>query len=176
MGEWANGELREQEDMRPERMASEVRSQSKGEGEGGYLVIDRDWSPGDAVEMDFPMPARWVASHPQVLENTGRAALTRGPLVYCLESSNPHPENVRIAIDGEVERVKVVGIAGLDRMIGLRFDANHISPDPDWDRILYRPAAAHTDEGSPISVTAIPYFAWANGEPRPMRVWLRMRR
>ena len=40
----------------------------------------------------------------------------------------------------------------------------------DWDGALYRtspPAAA------PATLTAIPYYLWANRAPGPMTVWVR---
>ncbi|HUF39272.1 MAG TPA: beta-L-arabinofuranosidase domain-containing protein [Anaerolineales bacterium] len=133
----------------------------------GYLRIERGWSAGDVVGLDFPMPPRWVAAHPRVVENVGRVALMRGPLVYCLESSAPHPEHLRIAIDGVVESMDING------MVGLRFEAEHAPPGPGWEGSLYRRARAGDPGGSPVRVIAIPYFAWANGEAGPMRVWLR---
>lgn len=134
---------------------------------GGYLKIDRDWLAGDVVELDFPMPPRWVTAHPEVVENMGRVALTRGPLVYCVESSDPHPEHLRIAINGPVERVDE------EEMVKLRIAAEHVPPDRGWDGVLYRTAGDHDLEGKPAVVTAIPYYAWANGEAKPMRVWLK---
>src|SRR5690606_40928841 len=51
----------------------------------GYALIDREWKNGDTVVLTLPMPAEKMAAHPKVLENAGKIALQRGPVVYCLE-------------------------------------------------------------------------------------------
>lgn len=133
----------------------------------GYVALERIWEAGDRVELQLPVAPRWVESHPAVLENAGRAALAVGPLVYCVESADPHPENLRIDIDRAPERVEEGGL------VRYRLHAIKVPSDPAWDHALYRPAGGPSAGGEPASVQAIPYFAWANGEPRPMRVWLR---
>jgi hypothetical protein len=40
----------------------------------------------------------------------------------------------------------------------------------DWDGALYR---SHMPSQTPVSVTAIPYYAWDNRAAGEMRVWLR---
>ena len=132
----------------------------------GYLVIDREWAVGDKVEVEFPMPPRWVVAHPKVVDNTGRVALARGPMVYCVESSDPHPDRLRIAIDRDVEVMKQ------ERMVALRFIADEVEADPGWGWALYRTVETGPVRGNRVEVTAIPYFAWANREAMPMRVWL----
>jgi hypothetical protein len=46
---------------------------------GRYLRLKRVWKKGDTVHLDFPMKFRWIAG---TLEQEGRAALMRGPLVF----------------------------------------------------------------------------------------------
>ncbi|HTZ50472.1 MAG TPA: beta-L-arabinofuranosidase domain-containing protein, partial [Spirochaetia bacterium] len=53
--------------------------------EQGYAVIERHWSSGDVVDLDLPMPVRKVLCDPRVEDNRGRAAIQRGPVVYCVE-------------------------------------------------------------------------------------------
>jgi DUF1680 family protein len=48
---------------------------------GMPCTLDRTWAPGDRVTLDMPMPWRVVRGH-QLQE--GKAALLRGPIVYCL--------------------------------------------------------------------------------------------
>jgi DUF1680 family protein len=45
-----------------------------------YCEILRTWKPGDVVELNFPMEWRWVKG---IRDQEGRAALMRGPVVYC---------------------------------------------------------------------------------------------
>ena len=60
----------------------------------GYAVLDREWKPGDVVELDLPMPVRRVLANEQIEDNRGRVAIERGPLVYCIEGAD-HDGTVR---------------------------------------------------------------------------------
>ncbi len=51
----------------------------------GYATIHRTWHAGDTVILELPMPVRRVGAHPQVVDNRGRVAIERGPIVYCVE-------------------------------------------------------------------------------------------
>ncbi len=54
---------------------------------GALLAVEREWRAGDRVQIEFPMAWRGVRGR-QLLE--GRAALLRGPVLYCLNPSrNP---------------------------------------------------------------------------------------
>lgn len=46
-----------------------------------YFEVRRTWKPGDVVTLEMPMPWRWVQGKGV---QKGRAALLRGPVVYCL--------------------------------------------------------------------------------------------
>ncbi len=46
-----------------------------------YHEIRRTWNPGDMLALDMPMPWRWVRGRKL---QKGRAALMRGPVVYCI--------------------------------------------------------------------------------------------
>src|SRR3546814_11311108 len=48
----------------------------------GYVTPDREWRPGDAIEIDFPFPPRRILAHPPVRAAARPAALTRGPLAH----------------------------------------------------------------------------------------------
>jgi DUF1680 family protein len=56
---------------------------------GGAASMRREWKRGDRVEISLPMETKWVEGD---YTNQGLAALTRGPLVYCLETVWTHPE------------------------------------------------------------------------------------
>jgi len=58
-----------------------------------YLPIRRRWSAGDVIRVQFNMKPQLLESNAQVIENSGRVAVQRGPLVYCLEQID-QPEGV----------------------------------------------------------------------------------
>ena len=51
----------------------------------GYLTINRLWSAGDIIQIDFDMPVVLMESNPFVRSNIGKVAIQRGPIVYALE-------------------------------------------------------------------------------------------
>jgi hypothetical protein len=55
---------------------------------GRFLVLHREWKPGDQVQLDLPMSARWVKGRQSQL---GRVALMHGPQLFCLNRAR-HPE------------------------------------------------------------------------------------
>ena len=89
----------------------------------GYVEIRRQWSKGDTVDLDLPMPAERVYAHPDVRMDAGRVCLKRGPLIYCVEQADnaglpdrPRPAAAR-------RRSKGGGTAGAlrrDRFAGRR--------------------------------------------------------
>ncbi|MCD6032755.1 MAG: hypothetical protein K0S78_4937, partial [Thermomicrobiales bacterium] len=143
---------------------------------GSYTEVRRDWRPGDVVHLSLPMPVRCAESHPYVVENTGRVALLRGPLLYCVEQT----DNPDVALD-DVELPNVATFRAdfrpdlLGGVVLLSAGAEVNRPDDSWTTALYRSiqhdASVATRER--VSLTAIPYHAWANREAGPMRVWLR---
>jgi hypothetical protein len=48
---------------------------------GKFLTIEREWTAGDRVTLDMPMSWRLVLGRKR---QSGRVAVMRGPLVYCL--------------------------------------------------------------------------------------------
>jgi DUF1680 family protein len=131
-------------------------------GAGSYLEIHRNWQTGDMVTVDFPMKVRYLESHPLVAENTRRIAITRGPLVYCMESvDNPGILLSEVRINPlqqpEVEFVPDL----LGGIVQLRFLAEKSIIDPNWDVNLYRPLELYgsRSKGDEVEVTSIPYYA-----------------
>lgn len=53
----------------------------------GYTVI-KEWKTGDLIVLNMDMPVEKVSADPRVRQNTGKRALQRGPLVYCLEETD----------------------------------------------------------------------------------------
>ncbi len=138
-----------------------------------YSVALGVWTPGDTVDIEFPMPVRRVHSHPAVTANRGRVALQRGPVVYCLEDADNHDKNEvgharRIAIPPDAEfkpefRPDLLG--GVTVITG----EGILAPLPEWEEsTLYRGNAAP----EPVMFTAIPYFAWDNRYAGGMQVWV----
>ena len=145
---------------------------------GSYAKIRRTWQLGDNVHLRLPMPVRRVECNPRVVENVGRVALMKGPLLYCLEQvDNPGldlrdvflPDKATFSVRFRPELLG--GVAALGAQ------AEAIEPDCGWNNHLYRTTHPHVDnlQVQTTEITAIPYYGWANREAGAMRIWIRRR-
>jgi DUF1680 family protein len=140
---------------------------------GSYLEVRRHWRSGDTVNVALPMAVRLMESHPLVANNRGRVAITRGPLVYCVEAADHLGADVWDLTLPRSPHWRTVWEPGLlGGVVALRTQAH--APDSATETALYRPhrADAPRDAGAPIELTAIPYYAWANRAAGPMQVWI----
>jgi len=138
---------------------------------GSYGEIRRCWSSGDTVELNLPMPVVMQESHPLVEENRNHVAVMRGPLVYCLESTDlPEGiaiEDVRIVRDCHWEVRHEAGL--LNGITVLETESERLPRAPDVSALYGRLPA-----GRPVamSLRLIPCYAWSNRGQSQMTVWL----
>lgn len=145
---------------------------------GDYLAVKRRWATGDSVRLIFDMTPRMVASNPRVQDDRGRVAVERGPLVYCIEQlDQPGVASLAdLALTSgadqsfrEARKDLLGGVVVLEHA-GVYFD-RPLSGEP-----LYQAAdKAAAKVGRPVSVSLIPYYAWANRAPSAMQVWIALR-
>jgi uncharacterized protein len=139
---------------------------------GSYVRVERSWTDGDTVRLHLPMPVRYLEAHRHVVEATGRVALARGPVLYCLEAAD-HPglELRDVILPADPTVVRTEPSTALGGVPLLRATAGRQPPDSGP---LYRTRALDGNGVEEVDVTAIPYFAWANREPGRMEVWVRV--
>ncbi len=145
---------------------------------GTYAEVRRAWTPGDTIHLRLPMPVRRIECHPCVAENAGHVALQRGPIVYCVEQADNLGVDVHdLALPADAELRPEWRADLLGGVVTLRGTAQTAPPDTAWEGRLYRTvgAPAFSTPGNSVSLTAIPYYAWANRESGPMQVWIRNR-
>jgi uncharacterized protein len=116
--------------------------------EQGFVKIRRRWQKGDRVTVTLPMPVRRVLAHDNVADDRGKAAIERGPLVYCLEAA---------------DNGAATGTLTLPVTTPL---SHEFRPD------LLKGLEVITGTVGDQTITAIPYFAWANRGRGEMRVWI----
>jgi DUF1680 family protein len=141
-----------------------------GVSEQGYARIERLWQPGDVVTLDLDMPVEQVSAHPDVQASQGCVALQRGPLIYCLEQCDHDEPLSRLVLPSTAGLTSQLEPNLLGGIVVLRGTGAALM-DTDWEDTLYRP---HPPATQPASIMAIPYYAWDNREPGPMRVWIRV--
>jgi uncharacterized protein len=144
---------------------------------GQYLPLKRNWKPGDVVALVFPMDSEVIVSNPRVSENTGRVAVRRGPVIYCLEELD-QPNGT--ALSDVAIRVGEKGKLFQDEYDGNLLDGlvilHHSGAAYDTasaGETLYMPAASASAKTHLTRLTLIPYYAWANRQPTAMQVWAR---
>ncbi|OYR95905.1 hypothetical protein DJ71_01360, partial [Halorubrum sp. E3] len=137
--------------------------------ERGHVELRRTWRDGDKLTLDLPMPVRQVEAHPEMTAAAGRVVLQRGPVVYCLEGvDNDHSlENGCLRADARFSTEYNPDLLG--GTVVVRGEAT-LTATAD-DESLYRSRTSPANET--VTVTAVPYYAWANRDETEMRVWMR---
>ena len=68
--------------------------------EPGYATVERVWQAGDELRLELPLAPRWTFPDPRVDAVRGCVAAERGPLVYCLESTDQEHDTLDgVAVD-----------------------------------------------------------------------------
>src|SRR5215207_199220 len=118
--------------------------------ESNYQTIRRVWtSDVETLDFNFDMFIKLRRAHPKVRGHAGKVTITRGPLVYCLESvDNPDIDIFAVHLDPASLRDEFV-------------------PDLLDGCIVIH---AKTLDGRPLKF--IPYFLWANRGESQMTVWV----
>ncbi|MFC5447875.1 glycoside hydrolase family 127 protein [Paenibacillus aestuarii] len=136
----------------------------------GYAYIKRKWKSGERVKLQLAMTVNRMRANPQVRYTAGKAALQRGPLVYCMEEADngTNLHQVLLGAEGE-EQVRFE--SGLLGGISTLSVPAMRSKGKAWGDRLY--AADVKNDEEPIQATFIPYYAWANRGEGEMTVWVR---
>ena len=140
--------------------------------EQGYVILARQWSDGDTVELTLEMPVERIMPHPNIRQAAGQIALQRGPLVYCLEEvdNGPRLANVCLPPSSELEvSFDSELFGGVTVITG---QAIRVEPAEE-SNALYRHHSRADYERKAFTFKAVPYYLWANRDPGEMRVWIR---
>jgi len=148
----------------------------EGAKAGRYLPVQRRWSLGDTVTLQFNMAPQILEANAQVTENNGRVAVQRGPLVYCMEQMD----------QGEGVALKDVAL-DVDEKSGSQFQEKFEKDLLGGVLVLCHSGAVYEESANrsslyfshnapprksrPVQLTFIPYYTWANRAQTPMQVW-----
>jgi len=127
----------------------------------GYAVLARKWKKNDVVEVNLPMEVRTVVAHPNVHDDAGKVALQRGPVIYCAEWK-----------DNEGKTSNIIVPTGTTFTATNKPDVlNGITELTATVPVVKVDAATNTISTVRHTLTAIPYYAWANRGKGEMTVW-----
>lgn len=126
----------------------------------GYAYVTLDGKTELLLELDMPVTV--IAANRQVHECAGRVAVTRGPVVYCMEGVDNGDDLKSVSIDP----------AGAFQLAESEFLLPNIVTTgwiPKSSDALYSTASDCFDA---IPLKLIPYYAFANRGTTEMHVWI----
>ena len=132
----------------------------------GYAYLNRAFREGDQITLTLDMAPQWVTASAKVPALSNRAAVQRGPLVYCAE-----------------------GVDNGGQVLGRSFAREGTLTQEPFDPELLGGVAPVTAQGwrqrepgalyaygmaslEPAQIRLVPYYAWGNRGLTQMRVWL----
>lgn len=128
---------------------------------GSYRIISISSAADFSLRLSLPMEARLTAANPMVEEDRGKAAIERGPLVYCMETADC-PDGVRslhqLSVSADAAFSPEMVTIG-DREVMALKGTMKVLPEAPEGELYYRVKAV---EGKRVPVRLIPYFAWDN--------------
>ncbi len=121
------------------------------------------------IRFRFDMPPRLIYANPQLAVNTGKCAVQKGPLVYCLEETDNGKDLAALLLDPQMPLQEeydgdLLGGTAVITAQGWRLDAE------SFGKPLYR---AEKPNVVPAQLRFVPYCFWSNRECGEMRVWVR---
>jgi DUF1680 family protein len=136
----------------------------------GYWELRRKWETGDVITLQLPVEPFLVTANRRVDAIRGSVAIQRGPLVYCLEAHDqPAGTNLldvavdpSIVLESEWKSDILSGVVMVKAGGILR----------EGEQPLYQRLDEVQVGAKPISLTAIPYYAWGNRGLEAFRVWV----
>ncbi len=137
--------------------------------EKGYLFLNRSWSVGDTIELSLVMSIELMQANPKVRADAGKAAIQRGPLVYCLEETDNGNNLSALSIDPNGELLHEVEEISSERAVIIKGSAFHTNEE-NWDNNLYKP---YLKNETKVEFKAVPYYLWGNRGQGEMLVWIR---
>jgi hypothetical protein len=135
--------------------------------ERGYALMHRVWQAGDTVALRLAMPVERIYSDRRVRSSTGKVALRRGPIIYCLEEVDNSSGLNAVVLPRDAELNSDFEESLLGGVATISASAKKIVRDAGES--LY---SANPGTLTATTVKAVPYALWGNRERGEMLVWI----
>jgi DUF1680 family protein len=143
-------------------------SPAMGEKQNGYFRITKAWQ-NDEISVSFTLKPRLVYPNPKVHQNCGKAAIARGPEIYCLEETDngENLSSLSLDLNSQLEECWREDLLGGIMLIKAK-GAKLITPpaSESFSEKFY-------PQSEKATLTALPYGFWGNRTPGEMLVWIR---
>ncbi|HQE91704.1 MAG TPA: glycoside hydrolase family 127 protein [Anaerolineae bacterium] len=140
--------------------------------ENHMATVRQIWKAGDVIELELAMPPMLVEAHPRVDAVRDCVVIQRGPLIYCLEEvDQPDVDLLDVCLDPGKPLQAVRRPDLLGGVVAVEIPGKVAGPGP-WKDHLYLPVSNRTVPYRDATLTAVPYYAWANRGAGAMRVWI----
>ena len=131
-----------------------------GTTENGFAKVCL--SNGESTSIDLPMEIHFMEANPYAQDNSGRYAVQRGPIIYCMEEidNGENLRDIRLIQNGTKFVEKEVSIP-----------APVIYMDAKRRKTTDKLYSLKNDDMQNFTARLIPYFAFANREASDLIVW-----
>jgi hypothetical protein len=141
---------------------------------GTYLPIRRRWSAGDVIHLELEVVPQIIEANPRVADDSGRVAVQRGPLIYCLEEID-QPGGISlsdVAVNVGRQPAEQFQKEFRSDLLGGMVVLHHSGAlfERGSDKALYSRYGGEK-KSRKVPLTFIPYYAWANRQATSMQVW-----
>src|SRR5450432_190178 len=126
----------------------------------GYASISRSWKDKDRVEVVLPMEIRKVSANKKLKNDIGKIALQRGPIIYCAEWVDNYGKTSNIILPASTNFTSEYRSDLLNGVAILKAAAPAVVIGPNNNITTVK-----------RTITAIPYYSWANRGKGEMQVW-----
>ncbi len=135
----------------------------------GYAYIKGSWKKGDSVQVEMPLEVKLIEANPYVRADAGKVAISRGPVVYCIESKDNGDRLSSIRLSSETAFRCERDDELFEGAVSIYAKA---VKKKAWDtEDLYKAFTASFED---VEIKAIPYAFWGNRDDnREMAVWVR---
>ena len=142
------------------------------EEKDGYLYLKKVWNREETFCIDFPMEVQMFAASERVREDIGKAAIMRGPVVYCLEEKDNGKNLHELLVDTDMHASVSEGKICDTVVKMVETDGWRLTESGDAEETLYH--MYQKPQKQKVRLHYIPYYTWANRGENEMQVWTRV--
>lgn len=137
--------------------------------EQGYAILEGKWTR-QKFELKFDMPAHFVFANPNVRADSGKTAIVKGPLVYCLEQADNGENLSGLYVDIQAPLREEFRSDILDGVVVVKAKGKKACIKEWNQKKLYAKEPVKYED---TELMLVPYCNWGNRRPGEMSVWMK---